>query len=236
MVLRLHQIGGSLPFSMPCDPSGEFQPGMIGQIYLSGNQIVVGVSDGSAPFGVIDDMRTSAFTRASVDEMIQVESDQLLGPVYNDGYGSLRTTVPIKIELLHPNVVPTSFISDRVDVALKATNGVVTFPIGTALNFDSDGDGVPDSIRTICNYAYQVANTPGDDSTYASGMVTVWFGRMIFETDQFDTSARYPVSAPLFVNESGLLTTRQINGNYPAVAMCMAPPNSLVSSIQVLWY
>lgn len=234
MVLRLHQIGGSLPFSMPVDPSAQFQPGQIGQIYLSNNQLLVGVSDGSAPFGVIDDMKTNSFTRAAIDEVITVTPDQL-GPIGTDGYNRF-TTIPIKMELQNANIIPASFVSDRVDVALNSTNGVVTIPSGTLLNTDSDGDGRPDSISTIVNYAFQIPNTPGDDSTYGSGMVTIWFSRMIFETDQFDTSARYPVSAPLFVNESGLLTTRQINGNFPAVAMLMAPPNSLVSSIQVLWY
>ncbi len=239
MVLRLLQIGNSLPFSMPVALNAEFQPGQIAQIYTENNQIVAGVSDGSAPFGIIDDIRTNSFTRASIDEVIRIEPPELAmygNAVAADGYGGFRLTMPIKKEISYPNVLPKSFISDQIDVDLNPINGIVTFLAGTELNYDSNGDGFPDSVQTIVNYIYQIPNVPGDDSTYGSGRITVWFNRMIFETDQFDTSARYTVSAPLFVNESGLLTTRQINPNYPAVALCMAPANTLVGTIQAMWF
>lgn len=239
MVLKLLQIGNALPFSMPHSLSAEFQPGQIAQLYTEGNQIVVGVSDGSMPFGIIDDMRTTSFTRASVDEISEINPVELElygNPYRPDGYGNFITTIPIKKELVYSNIIDSSFTSEPLDIALRASNGTVTFPAGSYLNYDSDGDGRPDSLRTVTNYTYRIPNQPGDDSTYGSGRVTIWFTRMIFETDQFDTSARYSVSAPLFVNANGLLTTRQVNINYPAVALCMAPPNQLIGTIQAMWF
>ena len=51
MVLRFVQLGNSLPVSYPIDPSATFESGMIAQLNVSGNQIVCGISDGSAPLG-----------------------------------------------------------------------------------------------------------------------------------------------------------------------------------------
>ena len=55
-MLRLIQIGNSLPVSFPVDPTSVFQPGQIGQLKVIGNEIVCGISDGTAPFGIIDDI------------------------------------------------------------------------------------------------------------------------------------------------------------------------------------
>lgn len=54
-MLRLIQVGASLPFSYPVDPTSTFQSGQIAQLKLIGNEIVCGVSDGTAPLGIIDD-------------------------------------------------------------------------------------------------------------------------------------------------------------------------------------
>ena len=150
--------------------------------------------------------------------------------------GSLITSVDIKTELINPNIAPTSFISNNVDVQLIARNGVIVFIAGTTLNFDADGDGIPDSIRTVVSYTYQVPNVPGDDTTFASGRVTVWFQRMIFATDSFETNRRYPLNAPLFSSESGLLTTRRIADDYPSVAIVTGPPTSATGgSLEAMW-
>jgi len=231
-MFRIIQVGNALPFSFPVDPSAEFEPGQVAQLTLSGNQIVCGVSDGTAPIGIIDEIKKNAFSATSIDEVIIVDASAVAtsGPG-----GSLITTVDIKTELDNPNIVETSFISNPVDVELIARNGVITFLAGTELNLDDSGGGIPDSIRTVVSYTYQVPNVPGDDSTAASGRITVWFQRMIAATDAFETNRRYPVNAPLFVSESGLLTTRRIADDFPAVAMVTAPPTSITSSLEFLW-
>ncbi len=114
-------------------------------------------------------------------------------------------------------------------------NGVIVFLAGTELNFDLDGDGTPDAIRTVVSYSYQIPNIPGDDSTLASQRVTVWFQRMLAATDQFETNQKYPVNAPLFVNESGKLTTRQISPDHPAIALVTGPPNSIDTTMEFMW-
>ena len=106
---------------------------------------------------------------------------------------------------------------------------------GTPLNFDADGDGIPDSIRTRVNYTYQVPNVPGDDSTQGSGRVTVWFQRIIFQTDQFETNQRYPVNANLFVSEEGKLTTRQPTPDHPGIAVVTGTPTSVFDSLEAIF-
>lgn len=213
------------------DPAAEFQPGQIAQLKVYGNQIVCGVSDGRSPLGIIDDIKTNAFTAPSIDEIVIAP---VTSPVL-DGQGRLVTPIDIKMELANPNIVASSFVSD-VDVELTTRNGVVTFIAGTPLNFSQTDSGTPDAIRTRVSYTYQIPNVPGDDSTLASGRVTVWTQRIIAQTDMYDTSCRYPVNAALYVNETGKLTTRRISEEeYPGVAIVTGPPVSIHQALEALW-
>jgi len=203
---------------------------MIAELTVIGNQIMATVSNGTAPIGVIDDIKTRAFTNVSWNEVVIVPATGVPGPG-----GTLVTPIDIKAELKKPNITASSFNS-TVNVVLNPVNGVITFVAGTQLNFDLTGTGTPNAIRTIVNYTYQVPNIPGDDSTQGSGRVTVWFQRMFFQTDQFETNQQYPVRANLYVSEMGLLTTRRPSSLHPAVAMVTAPPSPLNSMLECLWY
>lgn len=222
-------MGNTLPFSFPVDPNSEFQPGQIAQLGVMGNQVVCGVSDGRVPIGIIDDIKTHSFTAASIDEIVIAPAT---GVLQN---GVLVTPVDIKVELQNPVILPSSFVSDPIDVELIPRNGVIVFLAGTPLNFSMTNSGIPDSIRTRVSYTYQIPNIPGDDSTFASGRVTVWFSRIIAQTDMYDTSVRYPVNATLFVNDKGMFTTHRISEEFPGVAIVTAPPTSLHSSLEFLW-
>jgi len=212
--------------SFLCDPSAEFQPGMIAELTVIGNQVMATVSNGTAPLGLIDDIKTKAFTNVSWNEVIIVP-----GPP-----GS-QIVIPydIKAELRKPNILPQSFNS-TVNVVLNPVNGVITFLAGTPLNFDLTGSGQANAIRTIVNYTYYVPNIPGDDSTQGSGRMTVWFTRMFFQTDQFETNQQYPVRANLYVSEIGLLTTRRPSSIHPAIAMVSAPPSPVQPMIEAMLY
>lgn len=229
-MLRLIQTGNSLPVSFICDPSAEFQPGQIAELTVIGNQVMCTVSNGTAPIGVIDEIRTKAFTNVSWNEVVIVPATGVVGP-----NNVLVTPIDVKAELKKPNIVSSSFTS-TVDVALNATNGVITFVAGTPLNFDLTGTGTPNAIRTIVNYTYFVANIPGDDSTSGSGRITVWFQRMFFQTDQYETNQQYPVRANVFVSETGFLTTRKPSEFHPAVGMVTAPPTPTNPNIEIMWY
>ncbi len=229
MTLRIIQTGNSLPYSYPVDPTAEFQPGQIAQLGSLGNQIVCGVSDGTAPIGIIDDIKTNSFTSASINEEVIVPADGILGP-----NNTLISKMDIKKELNNPYIVPSSFISYNVDIELLAKNGVVVFLAGTPLNYSISGNG-PDAIRTVVSYTYQIPSIRGDDSTFGSGRITVWFSRIMAQTDQYDTSVMYPLNSNLFVNEKGLLTTRQIGENYPAVALVTAPPSSIMPFLEFIF-
>jgi len=228
-MLRLVQVGNTLPASFIVDPSAEFQPGQIAELTVIGNQVMATVSNGTAPIGIIDDIKTRAFTNVSWNEVVIVPA---VGVIQG---GVLVTPIDIKAELKKPNVVPSSFNS-TVNVVLNPINGIITFVAGTSLNFDLTGSGTPNAIRTIVNYTYQVANIPGDDSTAGSGRITVWFNRMFFQTDQYETNQQYPVRANLYVSETGFLTTRRPSGIHPAVAMVTAPPTPMSPMIECLWF
>jgi hypothetical protein len=229
-MLRLVQIGNSLPANFIVDPSAEFQPGMVAELTVIGNQVMATVSNGTAPLGIIDDIRVKSFTNVSWNEVVIVPATGVPGPG-----GTIVTPIDIKAELKKANIVPSSFTS-TVNVHLNAVNGVITFVAGTQLNFDLLGTGTPNAIRTIVNYTYYVPNIPGDDSTQGSGRITVWFNRMFFQTDMYETNQQYPVKANLYVSETGYLTTRRPSPIHPAVAMVTAPPTPMNPMIECLWF
>lgn len=231
-MLRILNTGQTYPLSFLVAPGDTFEAGMVAQMKAVGSQICCGVSDGTAPIGLIDDIRKTSFTAAAIDEIVIVNVPQSVVTELN---GKLITTIDIKTELANPNVIENSFVSRTLPVVLTARNGVIAFLKNSELNHDADGDGIPDSLRTVVSYSYQIPNVPGDDSVVATGRITVWVTRVLFETDMFATSDRYPLNAPLFVNESGLLTTRQISEHYPAVAMVTGPPTSLHNSLEALY-
>lgn len=229
-MLKLIQVGNALPISYPVDPSSTFEPGQIGQLKMVGNEIVVGLSDGTAPIGIIDDVRTASFTQPSVDEVVLISATGIL-----DAYGRYVSTADAKTELNNANIVAASFVSDTENLILNPVNGVITAPAGSLLNFDVDGDGVPDSIKVIVSYVYNIASLPGDDTTIGSNRLTLWFSRGIYATDQFDTRQRYPISHALFVNEEGKLTTKQVGPEYPPVGIVTGPPTTMVNTLEFMW-
>ena len=229
-MLRLIQVGNTLPLSFPVDPTSAFQPGQIAQLKVIGNEIVCGVSDGTAPLGIIDDANTSAFTAPVTDEVLIIPVVAI-----SDGY-QLITAMDTKQELQFANVVRSSFVADIEGLVLNDINGVVTVSSGTPLNFDSDNNGVLDSVRVIVSYIYRIPNIPGDNTTAGSARVTVWFQRGIFETDQFDTTQRYVVNATLFVNADGLITTAQPTASHPGIGMITGPPTGIVETLEFIWF
>lgn len=228
--MRLIQVGNSLPIDFIVDPSAEFQPGMISELTTIGNQVMATVSSGTAPLGVIDAIKTKAFTQVAWNEVIIVPAVGVAGP-----NNTLVTPIEIKAELRHAYVSPKSFIS-TVDVALIPTNGVIAFPAGTPLNFDPTGLGYPTAIRTICNYTYQVPNISGDDSTLGSNKIAIWYSRLFFQTDMFESNQVYPVKANLYCSETGLWTTRRPSTIHPAIGMVCAPPTPMNSMLEILLY
>jgi len=229
-MLRLIQIGNALPVSYPVDPTATFQPGQVAQLKVMGNEIVCGVSDGTAPFGVIDDINTNAFTKSVVDEVVDIPAVGVA-----DAYGNYYSATPVMQLLDNASIVRSSFTTDTENISLHDINGAVTAEAGTLLNKDLDGDGIPDTIRIVVSYSYRIANIPGDNTTAGSGRMTVWVHRGIYETDQFDTSQRYALNAVLFVSALGQLTTRQPTPTHPGVAMVTGPPTALNETLEFIW-
>lgn len=229
-MFRMVQSSTSIPASFIVDPSAEFLPGQVAQLMVVGNQVVATVSNGLAPIGVIDEIRTKSFTAVSWQETVIVPAVGVL-----NSNNKLVTPIDIKAELENAYVYSSSFVS-TVPVQLIPINGVIVFLAGTELNYDAIGSGTPNAIKTIVNYQYQVPNVPGDDSTMGSGRITVWFDRMWFQTDQYETNQQYPIGANLFVSEKGLFTTRKPSEFHPAVAMVSAPPTTTYNQLEVFYF
>jgi hypothetical protein len=229
-MLKVIQAGNGIPLSYNVDSSSTFQPGQIGQMKIVGQEVVVGLSDGTAPLGIIDDIRSNAFTQTIYDEIVIIRGVN----VQTDGY-NFYTGDEANQHLANAGIVQSSFIADYDGLILNSVNGIVTLPANSVLNWDLDNDGLNDSVKTIVNYVYNVPNLPGDDTTIGSNRVTIWFQRGLFSTDQFDTLLSYPINATLFVNESGILTTRQLTENHPGVGMVTGPPSASDSTIEFMW-
>mgnify|MGYP001307774310 CR=1 FL=1 len=228
-MLKIIHSGNSMPISLPVDPTAEFEPGCFAQLGLIGNDIVATVSDGTAPLGIIDDIRTVSFTKPQIDEIILVS----VTATHTDGNGDLVNSEDVTGVLEFPNVKSSSFTS-TVSVVLNSVNGIITVPAGTPLNYDSDNDGIFDSFRIIVNYIYHVANRPGDDSTLGSGRITIHYQRGIYATDQFDTTQIYPINATLYVNTEGKLTSKSPSDTHPGVAVVTGPPSATNSTLEFM--
>jgi hypothetical protein len=229
-MFRIVHCGNSLPASFPVDSSVSFQAGQLAEFTTIGNMVMVTVSSGLAPLGIIDDMRTKAFSGVAWNETVLIPVTGVPGPG-----GKIVSPTAITYLLKNSNIIESSFLS-TVNCTLIPINGAIVFPAGTELNIDLTGGGTPNGIKAIVNYTYFIANVPGDDSTLGSGRVTVWYQRMIFQTDQFETNQQYPVRANLYCSESGLFTTRKPSDYHPAIGMVTAPPSPMVSTLEVYWY
>jgi len=228
-LLKVIHSGNALPMSLSVDPTAEFEPGMFAQLGLIGNDIVASVSDGTAPLGIIDDVRTSAFTRAQVDEVviIDAQSSEI------DDNGNRVSTVEVTGVLEFPHIIESSFTS-TISIVLNTVNGVITVPSGTELNYDSSGDGTYDSFKIVTNYIYRIAGKPGDDTTVGSGRITIHYQRGIYATDQFDTTQMFPVNCTLYVGLDGKLTSSQPTDNHPGVAVCTGPPSAAIGTLEFM--
>lgn len=215
--------------SLAVDPTAEFEPGMFAQLGLIGNDITATVSDGTAPLGIIDDIRTVSFTKPQIDEIIVID----VNATHTDDNGNLVNSEDVTGVLEFPNIKSSSFTS-TVSVVLNSVNGIVTVPAGTPLNYDSDGDGVYDGFRIIANYIYNVPNRPGDDSTLGSGRITIHYQRGIYATDQFDTTQIYPLNATLYVGADGKLTSKAPSDTHPGVAVVTGPPSATNGTLEFM--
>lgn len=222
-MLRLLSYGNSVPTQYPVNTSATFQSGSAATLTVIGSQIVATPSDGMSFLGIFDDVKTTSFSAISWDEEIVITPDP--GNIILNGSNQLTLISDVRTELENPNVDANYFVSKPVPVQLIPRNGVIVFPAGTVLNYDLAGTGTPDSIKTIVRYPYQIPNVIGDDTTLGSKMATVWFERVIFETDQFEANQEYRVMSNLYVNETGLFTTRKIFEHSPVVAICLGPPS-----------
>jgi len=230
-MLRVIQSGTGRPISYPVDPNGVFQPGMIAQIKAMGNDVLAGVSDGIAPFGIIDDVKDTAFTKPVIDEVVIIPATSIA----DDGYGNLSMGSDASKSLNNAYIVSSSFVADVPGLSLNEINGIIKAPAGTLLNYSTTGGPTPNAVKTLVRYSYQVPNMPGEDTTIGSGRITIWFTRGVFQTDQYEMTP-FTVNSNLYVSSNGKLTTEQTLPNQPAVAMALVPPSAHNTMLEFFWF
>jgi hypothetical protein len=229
-MLRNVWVGETRPSFFPLAGEDTFDRGMVAQLKVVGNEVVVGVSDGTAPLGLIDDVRTTSFLRPQRDEVVIIAATGIVQG------GTVISTADVKGELDYAGLIKSSFrVDEGPQVSLNEINGVVTVPAGTELNYDSDEDGTNDSFRLVVSYYYRVPEIPGEDSTDGSGKVTVWLGRGVYQTDQYDMNSQYYLNARLYVGLDGKLTANQPTADHPQVGFVTGPPSSLIRELEFFW-
>ena len=228
MTLRLLYTSGSTHGLWPVDPSVEFQAGMVAGLLEIGGDIFATLSDGCniPPIGIIDDVKTEAFSKNSLDEPVFIPASGV-----SDGYGNLISTVDVMGFLQNTNIIPSTFVSS-MDVLLNPRNGVVTIPAGSILNQIDPADPAKTGFEILVSYAFQIPDLPGEDTTAGSSKISVHIFRGVYATDQFDPIVEYPLMGPLYCGRDGKFTS-QPNG--PIVAMTTAPPSILINEIEFLW-
>lgn len=76
MVLRIIESCPEEPIRFPTDPGSHFVPGQVGQIDY--DRMVCGVSDGTRPLGLIDDIRTASIDSTDPGGLITIWSQRVL--------------------------------------------------------------------------------------------------------------------------------------------------------------
>lgn len=232
-MLRIINTQNKIPQSFIVDPKAQFLPGQIAQLKrISDGCIVCGTSDGTYFTGIIDDIKTSVFTRNAVDEVIFIPLNK------NDYFfhkNKYFTTSPINVEVGNPNIILESFISSIPVNLISPINGVMEIPKETELNFLNNKCICNKCICNQCNtfdginikvsYTYKIHN-PGDDSTQGSGLVTVWTCTGFrAQTDQFEIGTYYK-NDNLFVSKNGKFTNVKQSYYIDAIAWVVSPPTN----------
>lgn len=223
------QVGLGRPVSYPVDPNAIFQPGMIGQLKKIGNDVVMGVSDGLAPFGIIDDIKDSSIVQPVIDEVVIIRPQT----VDTDGY-SFTAGAETWQRLSRHDIMESSFVSKVPGLLLDADHGLLIAPAGTPLNHITPDSTTPNAIRTIVSYSHFIAGIAGEDTTMGSGKTTVWFTRGIYATDQYEI-VPFPLNSNLYVSPAGKFTTQKTLANQPSVAMVVGPPGANNNFLEIMW-
>jgi len=227
-MLRIIETFNNLPQAYQVDPDSNFEPGQIGSLRVRSGNVVVGISDGLHPEGIIDDIKTEKYRTVKWEE-------EIIASVEDFGMkdSAVTTAKDIKCQLEKSHIIVKSFIS-TVPVTLIPMNGVVIIPAGTICNHVLDtSNNFANAIRFSCNYAYNIpANY--DDSTVSSGRVTVWNKMMIAETDMFDTTAKYDRYSSLYTI-NGLLTTNRPSYECKCIGFVLNEPKSNYAVVRFMF-
>lgn len=79
------------------------------------------------------------------------------------------------------------------------------------------------------------AKASGTLSFDKNEMVLVWVDRAIFQTDQYEDSAKYDIGVGLYVSKRGLFTSvKSFDDSYP-VARMITPPSTRHPYFEALW-
>lgn len=162
---------------------------------FKGAFITTGSSAGSAPIGSISAINTGILTWAE-------NVSGVLGTVAPGWSIEYKLTTSSTWTVADPS---------KWSVSLNKTTGVIQITDDSedvaAGTYDVKINLTANILHSTSG-AISASDMFNNDSTFASGLVTVWFLDGIYETDQYDPYVAYSVNDPLYVKKSsGVLTT-----------------------------
>ncbi len=137
-------------------------------------------------------------------------------------------------------------ITDTTDVEVvvaNATTGALTVSFAAGVGLDAS---TAYNVRLVMNYSYvntsslgftTALDMVGNDTTIASGKVTVYFMPGIYETDQFDPYITYvpgDVAYAVQSSTAGLVTTASTSGK--AVGIVLTAPSAALDAANSVVY
>lgn len=166
-----------------------------------------------------------------------VGTDLFLGPA---GNGSLQVFYKKAVDTAWTAVRSTTDVNV---VVANPTTGALTVTFAGAFGLDAS---TAYDVKLVMNYSYvntnslgftSVLDMAGNDTTIASGKVTVYFMSGIYETDQFDPYITYTPGDVVYAVDSstaGLMTTA--NTSDKAIGIVLKAPSAALDAANSVVY
>lgn len=244
MVVRPNYYAGNPHGRLNVDPTVTFEAGQIGQLTVDpmGNTVVT--LAGSKPLGLIDDNKTTAFTQPIIGEVHYVAT--VAAATWYTDNAHLVSDSELVFLLSSTGAVAATCVRG-VDYSVTSyANGIFAVFLAGLIDvavpyLDMNHDGVADSVNIAMQYHFAVPGVAGQDTTLASGLVTMWFHKGEYSVSMYDSAASYAVNTKLYVGDGagghaplGVLTVAARTANTQVVGIVTQPPtasNPLLTTI-----
>lgn len=222
--------GVSRPMSYPVEPGSELYRGQIGFKTVKGT-ITNSASAGCMIAGIIDDDKATSLYDKFIGSYTFTATtnnsdDALSAQTIATGILNFREGINNKSMSDYPSWSLVAKVagasggynitvdSSKVTVALDKDTGIITLSIDTGTDLEAATTydfklTIAADVKRSMPGAMIASDMFNNESTLASGLATVWFLEGIYETDQYDPYQVYAINDPLYVTNSGIITSNE---------------------------